>query len=174
MSGRLRKSLKVIMVLSLLFAGCGTQQEAAPEPPGKLVGVSYDRTVGMEWGSNFSVSIGRDTVLSMQYFDSEELEYVELQDIPMEEGVWEAVETTVTQMWPTLEEKEPEQKKSRLHRILNGFFGGEPMVLDGGDRTGFSLVWETGEGTVTIPYRWDNSDPLYTELAALLKALVPL
>lgn len=173
MSRRLRESLEVMMILSLLFAGCGTQQEVPPELPGKLVGVSYDRTVGMERGSNFSVSIERDKILSMEYFDSEELEYIEVQDVPLEEGIWESVETAVTQMWPTLQEKVPQEKRSRLYWILSGFRDGEPMVLDGGDRTDFSLVWETAEGTVTIPYRWDNSDSQYFELAALLKALAP-
>ena len=161
------------MLATLLLSGCGSQPETPAEQPGKLAGVIYDRTVGMERGSDFHISIGQEKILSMEYFDTQSLDYIEVGDIPLEEGFWESVETTVMQMWPMLEEKESPKEKSRLRQLLSGIFDKEPTVLDGGDRTDFSLVWETGEGTVTVAYRWDNSEPLYYELATLLKALAP-
>ena len=172
MSKRVRKYL-LIMMAALLFSGCGKKQAAPPEPPGKLVGVTYSRSGGMERGNDFYIRIKSGRIEAMEYFDLEVLEDIQVKDLELDAENWEAVEAMLTQMWPTLEEKEPQKKRSRLYWMLNGFWEGEPMILDGGDRTDFSLTWETGEGTVTIPYRWDNSDPLYFELASLLMTLVP-
>ena len=172
MSRRVQTYLLIIMA-AFLFFGCGRQQAVSTEPPGKLAGVIYDRRVGMVRGEDFYIHAEKDRVRSMTYFDMETADYIEAEDVPLEESSWDAIEASVLQMWPSLEEKVPQKKRSRLYWILNGFWNGEPMALDGGDRTEFSLVWETEEGTVTVPYRWDNSDPLYFELATLLKALAP-
>ena len=172
MSKRVRKYL-LIMMAALLFSGCGKEQTAPSEPPGKLVGLTYSKSGGMERGNDFYIRIKNGQIEAMEYFDWEELEDIEIKDLELDSEVWGNIEEIVAQMWPTLEEKVPEKKRSRLYWILNGFWDGEPMILDGGDRTDFSLVWETDEGAVTIPYRWDNSDPMNFELATLLMALAP-
>ena len=172
MSQRVRKYL-LIMLAALLFSSCGKEKAAPSEPLGKLIGLTYNRSGGMERGSDFYISISNHWIEAMEYFDLEALEDVRVKDLPLDAEHWEAIEASVTQLWPTLEEKAPQKKRSRLYWILNGFWDGEPMMLDGGDSTELSLVWETEEGTVTIPYRWDNSEPLYFELATLLKALAP-
>ena len=163
----------MVMLAAWLISGCGKQQPVSTEPPGKLSGVIYDRKVGMVRGEDFYINVARDRIRSITYFDLETIDYIESENVPLEEGTWEAIEASVLQLWPTLEEKVPQKKRSRLYWILNGFWEGEPMILDGGDSTDLSLVWESEEGTQIIPYRWDNSDTLYYELAKQLMALAP-
>lgn len=172
MSKRVRKYL-LIMLAALLLSGCGKEQAAPSEPPGKLIGLTYSKSGGMERGNDFYIRINSGRIETMAYFDPNKLEDIQVQDLELDAQSWEAIETAITQLWPVLEEKEHEKANSLLYRIMNGFRNGAPMIRDSGDRTDFSLIWETEEGTVTISYRWDNSEPLYFELATLLKALAP-
>ena len=157
----------------MLLPGCGKQPTAPAEPPGKLVGVVYERGGSMERGNDYYVSVTEERIELIKYFDTQEMDYIETEDVPLDESRWEDIESAVFKLWPTLEEKEPKKNRSVLSWMFNGFSGGEPMLRDGGDYTNFSLVWETSDGVVTSDYRWNNSEPLYYELATLLKALAP-
>ena len=169
----MRRKWLILLTMALMFSGCSNRQVAPAEPPGILIGLEYSRSGGMERGNDFYIRIMGSRIEALEYSDPEDLEDIRLKDLPLDAQIWESIETTVAQMWPALEEKAPQKKRSRLHWILNGFWFGEPMILDGGDSTELSLVWETEEGALTIPYRWDNSDPLYNQLVVLLEALAP-
>ena len=76
MSKRVRKYL-LIMMAALLFSGCGKEKTAPSEPPGKLVGLTYSKSGGMERGNDFYIRIKNGQIEAIEYFNLEELEDIE-------------------------------------------------------------------------------------------------
>ena len=165
-----------MLILPLSLFGCSpkTDKDIQPlvkEPPGTLAGVSYSYHVGMVWGSDFEILVAPEQIRYMRYFQMDESDYIELQDIPMNTACWKNIEASVLKLFPNLQEKKPVQKRLSFWEKL---FGPKelPMVLDGGDETSFSLTWETLDGTVTVSYHWDSSKEGAMDLVEVLKSLI--
>ena len=151
---------------ALILGGCGGNP-GGDDPtrlPGALTAVSYSRTVGMVWGDNYSVRVTSQGIEAIEYFDEQDSEYRELENVSLPEERWQQVEAAVLEAWPGLTEFRP-RKKTLWDWV---FAGVEP--LDGGDSTKLSLAWETPEGIVSMEYNWKHDDPKVQQLFTLLTA----
>ena len=83
MSKRVRKYL-LIMLAALLLSGCGKEQAAPSEPPGKLIGLTYSKSGGMERGNDFYIRINSGRIETMAYFDPNKLEDIQVQTVSAE------------------------------------------------------------------------------------------
>ncbi len=160
------RALWIVMSV-LILSGCGGKAEpAAPQSLGRLVAIEYNRRVDMVWGENYSARVAPEEIVFIEYFVEEVRDYNFKTGIPLEEGQWQALETTALELLPGLTEIKPQQTlwKRLLRKVL-------PQPEDGGSSTTLSFDWETADGIVTVSYRWRNDDPKMEELISLLKSL---
>ena len=160
--------LATVMALTGL-TGCGKtepQPEMPPvyELPGTLVGVNYATGSGMMAHSEFLIRLNRQEVEYTEFWPEDEYvdEIIVQKHIPITTQQWADVETVILELYleglletykPTPEKKDP-----------------SIFVLDGGDYTNLSLVWETADGTKEIDYYWP-SDRRISTLMDLLREL---
>ena len=75
------------------------------------------------------------------------LEYIVVESLPLDGEIWKVGHDLVMAAYPYLSEiTEP----TTVERLKDRFL--EAQVLDGGDETLLTLVWETEEGSVTKDY----------------------
>lgn len=137
-----------------------------PEQPGTLVGVNYATGSGMMAHSEFLIRLNRQEIEHTEFWP--EAEYANditvCDHIPITKQQWADVEAVVLGMYQdgALEAYQPAAAPE------NDFM--DAFVLDGGDYTVFSLVWQTESGTEEIGYYWPNDRRVIT-LMDLLKGL---
>ena len=139
--------LALFCVLLCLVGMGGCRKEIANQPTGELVGISYERTVGSVYGEDKTIRMSAHEIIYAECFSEETLEYAVVEAVSMDEGVWEAGRGLVLAAYPYLTEiTEPTPMERLKDRFLKA------QVLDGGDETLLTLVWETEDGTVTKDY----------------------
>ena len=145
MTNRALTALFCVLLCLMGMGGC--KKETANQPTGKLVGISYEYTVGSIYGDNKCISLNTDEIEYAECFSEELLEYIVVESVPLDEEIWKVGHDLVMAAYPYLSEiTEP----TPLEKLKERFF--EAQVLDGGDETLLTLVWETEEGTVTKDY----------------------
>ena len=145
-----------------------------PELPGTLVGVNYATGGGMMAHSEFHIILNRQEVEYTEFWP--EVEYTEFwpedyvedinvrEHVPITQQQWTDVETVILDLYldGMLEAYRP--KSEPENNPMDAF------ILDGGDYTNLSLIWETAGGTEEIGYYWPGDRRVLT-LIDLLKEL---
>jgi len=161
--------LAAVMAFSGL-TGCKKQEPQpmipeTPELPGTLVGVNYATGGGMMAHSDFRIHLNRKEIELTEFWPEEYAdEMTVLEHVPVTQQQWADVETVILELYldGKLEAYKPSPKPD--NRVLEG------LVLDGGDYTNLSLIWETANGTQEIGYRWPGDRRALT-LTELLQEL---
>lgn len=136
-----------------------------PELPGTLTGVSYATGGGMEARSEFSIRLNRQEIEHAEFWPEEYTEEMEVREqVPIAEQQWADVEALVLGMYRAGALNASQLRSVSENSILDYF------VLDGGDYTDFSLVWETADGPIEQGYYWPDDQRIVT-LADLLREL---
>ena len=162
-----------VMAVLLCLSGCGKTQPVPTVPeekqlPGTLVGVNYATGGGMAYRTEFSIRLTKDEIEHTEFWpaDFEKDEMEEKSHVPITGDQWKEIETLVLELYGErlLEEVKPTPESKQPSDLLDHF------VLDGGDYTNLSLVWETEEGRSEIGYYWPGDRRVVT-LDDLLKEL---
>ena len=142
-----RRTIALFCVLLCLMGMGGCKKEIANQPTGKLVGISYKRTVGSIYGEDKFIRLRTDEIEYAECFSEALLEYIVVESLPLDGEIWKVGHDLVMAAYPYLSEiTEP----TTVERLKDRFL--EAQVLDGGDETLLTLVWETEEGSVTKDY----------------------
>ena len=142
-----RQTIALFCVLLCLMGMGGCKKEIANQPTGKLVGISYKRTVGSIYGEDRFIRLSTDEIEYAECFSEEILEYIVVESVPLDGEIWKVGHDLVMAAYPYLSEiTEP----TPVDRLKDRFL--EAQILDGGDEILLTLVWETEEGTVTKDY----------------------
>ena len=161
--------LVTAMILSL-FTACKKQEPQPvipeePKLPGTLIGVSYATGGGMEARSEFSIRLNRQEIEHAEFWPEEYTEEMEVcEQVPITEQQWAEVEALILGMYRAGALNACQPGSASENSFLDSF------VLDGGDYTNFSLIWETEDGSVEIGYSWPGDQRVIT-LTALLQEL---
>lgn len=172
--------LEVILIMTLISSvfGCGnkTKQEnpdpkdlppafvpEVPEAPGELVGVTKEYSAGsMEWGTEFSIYINPEEIVSCAYWDHEGdmSEMTRKEHVPITEEQWADVKKAVMDLWGSWEVM-PES-------VINQKPDPDIQALDGGGYDRWWLTWKTADGTEKIRY-YNPSDRRVLTLDEVLR-----
>lgn len=164
------------MAFLLCLSGCGKIQPVptAPEEkplPGTLVGVNYATGGGMAYRTEFSIRLTKDEIEHTDFWpaDFEKDEMEEKSHVPITGDQWKEVETLILELYGDrlLEEVKPTPESKLPSNLLDQF------VLDGGDYTNLSLVWNTEEGTEEIDYYWPGDRRVVTLVDLLMELADP-
>ena len=161
--------LATVMALTGL-TGCKKQEPQpvipeTPELPGTLVGVNYATGGGMMAHSEFHIILKRQEVEYTEFWPEDYAdEMTVLEPVPITQQQWADVETVLLDLYldGKLEAYHPKPEPE------NSFL--DIFVLDGGDYTNLSLIWETADGTKEIGYYWPGDRRVLT-LTDLLQEL---
>ena len=161
--------LATVMALTGL-TGCKKQEPQpvipeTPELPGTLVGVNYATGGGMMAHSEFHIILKRQEVEYTEFWPEDYVEDINVREhVPITQQQWADVETVILDLYlgGKLEAYQPKPEPE------NSFL--DILVLDGGDYTNLSLIWETADGTKEIGYYWPNDRRVLT-LTDLLREL---
>lgn len=136
-----------------------------PELPGTLIGVVYAAGSGMMARSDFQIRVNRNEVEHTRFWPEEYTDEMEVREhVPITQQQWADVEALILGMYRVGALHACQPSSASENSILDYF------VLDGGDYTDFSLVWETEDGSVEIGYSWPGDQRVIT-LTALLQEL---
>ena len=161
--------LATVMALTGL-TGCKKQEPQpvipeTPELPGTLVGVNYATGGGMMAHSEFHIILNRQEVEYTEFWPEDYVEDINVREhVPITQQQWTDVETVILDLYQDgkLEAYQPKPKPE--NNPMDAF------ILDGGDYTNLSLIWETADGTEEIGYYWPNDRRVLT-LTGLLQEL---
>ena len=162
-----------VMALLLCLSGCGKTQPTPTVPeektvPGTLVGVNYATGGGMAYRTEFSIRLTKDEIEHTDFWpaDFEKDEMEEKSHVPITDQQWTDVEAVILELYQEgrLEAYQPKPEKKPM----------AILVLDGGDYTNLSLVWETEEGTEEIGYYWPGDRRVLTLIALLQELAEPI
>ena len=138
----------------LLFTGCSGGESVNETDPGKLCCVRYDYSSGSAYGEDFHIELTREQVVSASYFNEDGR--CQVSGAPLEESVWQTVETLAEQLYPQLQ---PVPKRGLLANLFPARDKGSDVL---------TLTWKTADGPAAVLYRRCFSET-ETELLALLK-----
>ena len=161
--------LVTVMMLSV-FAACKKQEPQpvipeVPELPGTLTGVGYATGSGMMARSDFQIRVNRNEVEHTRFWPEEYTDEMEVREhVPITQQQWADVEAVILDLYQDGMLKAYQPKTDTKNDPMDTY------VLDGGDYTNFSLVWETEDGSVEIGYSWPGDQRVIT-LTALLQEL---
>lgn len=77
------------------------------EAAGKLVRIKYAVSSGTAYGCDFSIDVTPQQIVSARFFSEEQMDYVLLEQEPLEEAQWKDFERAVSELVPVLEEASP-------------------------------------------------------------------
>jgi len=161
MKSRLILRILLPMMAAVLLTGC-----SGPEPVRELTHVELDRGHGSMWGYQFHILVNREEVESASWFpESAEGDYITVQNIPIDPGQWQKIESMVLEMLPQMEEVKPHPIKDLIDKM-----GLLPQVLDGGAYRNLMLTWSVDGETEEVEYVWTSSSE-QMELEAMLEQL---
>lgn len=166
--------LVTVMMLSV-FAACKKQEPQpvipeVPELPGTLIGVVYAAGSGMMARSDFQIRVNRNEVEHTRFWPEEYTDEMEVREhVPITQQQWADVETLVLGMYQdgAIEAYQPAAVPEIDFPEIDF---ADAFILDGGDYTSFSLVWQTETGTEEIGCYWP-SDRRVVTLMDLLQEL---
>lgn len=162
-----------MMAFLLCLSGCGKTQPTPIVPeekqlPGDLIGVNYSTGGGMTYRTEFSIRLTKDEIEHTDFWpaDLEKDEMEEKSHVPITNQQWIDVEAVILALYQEgrLEAYQPKPEKEPM----------DLLVLDGGDYTNLSLVWETEEGPVEIDYYWPSDRRMLTLIALLQELAEPI
>ena len=161
--------LATVMALTGL-TGCKKQEPQpvipeTPELPGTLVGVNYATGGGMMAHSEFHIILNRQEVEYTEFWPEDYVEDINVREhVPITQQQWTDVETVILDLYldGMLEAYQPKPRPE--NNPMDAF------ILDGGDYTNLSLIWETADGTKEIGYYWPGDRRVLT-LTGLLQEL---
>lgn len=130
------------------------------EAAGKLVRIKYAVSSGTAYGCDFSIDVTPQQIVSARFFSEEQMDYVLLEQEPLEEAQWKDFERAVSELVPVLEEASPVVWESSEDSDM--------FMLDGGDTFSFALTWEEAGEERCVEYRNPN-DRKFITLTELLK-----
>ena len=81
-----------------------TEIPATEAAPGKLIRIKYAVSSGTAYGCDFSIDVTPQQIVSARFFSEEQMDYVLLEQEPLEEAQWKELERTVSELLPVLEE----------------------------------------------------------------------
>lgn len=158
-----------MLTLLLGLIGCGKSQPVPvvpeePSLPGTLIGVNYASGGGMAHRTEFSIRLTKDEIEHTAYWpeDLDKNEMEEKSHVPITAQQWAEVESVILALY--------QEGKLEAYRPATEKVSSDAFVLDGGDYTDLSLVWETDEGTEETSYYWPGDRRVLT-LMDLLKEL---
>ena len=169
----MKRIMAMIMAAVMALTGLTGCRKNEPQPmipetpvqPGTLVGVNYATGGGMMAGSEFLIRLNRQEIERAEFWPEEYAEDMTVcEHVPITEQQWADVETLVLGMYQdgAIEAYQPAAVPE------NDFL--DAFILDGGDYTTFSLVWQTESGTEEIGCYWP-SDRRVVTLMDLLQEL---
>ena len=138
----------------------GTEITATEAAPGKLIRIKYAVSSGTAYGCDFSIDVTPQQIVSARFFSEEQMDYVLLEQEPLEEAQWKELERTVSELLPVLEEA--------TSGVLKPSEVSDIIMLDGGDSFSFALTWEEEGKERRVEYR-NTNDPRFITLIDLLK-----
>ena len=156
-----RFALIGILAVLVLCSACGRQ-----EAPSELTRVVFARGHGSTWGNQFRMEVCPTEITYTHFFvkTEEGLEFRELYAIPMEETVWDQIETATMAVVPQLEVQKPPNLLQRLKQK----FG--PIEVDGGEWESLTVTWFVKGERQDVEYIWKNT-PEAEALRLLLEEL---
>ena len=161
MKSRLILRILLPMMAAVLLTGC-----SGPEPVRELTGVELDRGHGSMWGYQFYIRVNREEVESASWFqESAEGEFITVENVSIDQGQWQKIESMVLEMLPQMEEVKPRPIKDLIDKM-----GMLPQVLDGGVYRNLTLTWSVDGETEEVEYVWTSSSR-QMELEAMLEQL---
>lgn len=172
----------ILCAVPLLITGCAKKETEETEMEIRadqtLCGVSYHYASGMVYGEDIIIQLTPEQIVFASYFPwegiedytGEETECITIENKPIDNTQWEAIEQAVTELLPVLKAQEP--KKEKLIKWWNKWWTKHIEVLDGGDICQFSLTWRAGNGSEqTVDYAIP-SDSRYDTILKLMKETV--
>ena len=161
MKSRLILRIMLSILAGVLLTGC-----SGPEPVRELAGVELDRGHGSMWGYQFYIRVNREEVESASWFpESAEGEFITVENVSIDPGQWQKIESMVLEMPPQMEEVKPRPIKELIDKM-----GMLPQVLDGGAYRNLTLTWSVDGETEEVEYVWTSSSQ-QMELEAMLEQL---
>lgn len=157
-----------------LICGCGkggieegeTQMEKREGMT--LAGVKYETYVGMVYGSNLSMEIEPQRIVSARYFSEEDNDYVQIADVPIDSAQWSKIEAAVMEIVPVLEEIT--EKKTNF---FGNLFSKEILQpTDGPDYSNFFLTWENEKGEKELVQYYNPNDRRFSTVISLMEETV--
>lgn len=141
-----------------------------------LCGVRYHYSSGMEFGRDRSVNITDKEIVSASFYpwegqnnyEGDETEKIEIENQPITAEQWAEIEKAIQNIVPILEE---------YHETYNPFSAiGENIMLDGGDKSGFSLTWRSPDGSEKTVSYYQPGDRRYyvTVIDTLMETVHPV
>ena len=141
-----------------------------------LCGVDYHYSSGSMFGVARSAHITDKEIVSASFYpwegqnnyEGDETELIEIEHQPITAEQWAEIEKAIKNIMPILEE---------YHEAYNPFSViGEAMMLDGGDKSGFSLTWRSPDGgEKTVSYYSPNDRRFYvTVIDTLMETVHPV
>lgn len=122
----------------------------------------------MTYRTEFSIRLTKAEIEHTAYWpeDLSKDEMEEKSHVPITDQQWTDVETLILALYGEglLEEYRPAPEKTFS----------DVFILDGGDYTDLSLVWDTEEGTVEIGYYWPGDRRVLTLIAMLQELADPI
>ena len=147
--------ISALMIISL-FCGCGGETEDMKTAPGTLVGIHYDRKNGSVAYDEFHIYATPYSFYA-EYWPENQEEWIKDEDIPVwymtekkedtNEEQWKEIEETVLVLYPELIRIGAKEKEGFFAKLKKKFIV-EPMILDGGDSSDFSLDWMLEDGSI--------------------------
>lgn len=166
----MKRIMSAVLAVMMLLTGCGKTRPTptvpdTPVPPGRLIGVAYATGGGMMAGEDFQIHVNREEIEHTEFWPYEYADEITvLEHIPITQQQWADVEAVILDMYQDgAIEAYPVTSKPELPFM-------DAFILDGGDYTSFSLVWETEAGPVEIGCYWPSDRRVLT-LTALLQEL---
>lgn len=171
----------LFLMLSALFCGCVEKQKDNVEMKNRedviLCGVEYVKRNGMVYGDDMDVSINSDRIVYARLFSVEEYEkepldgeyndgYVEVEDIPIEEDQWAAIEKAVMAIIDLFEEIPNEKFENPFGKV------GEMFATDGPNYSYFYMTWRDQNGEETKIQYYIPNDRRFNTILSLMEETV--
>lgn len=181
----MKKLILTILLLStsaaltaIMFLGC-TDKEAAVEKGETemekrkdmtLVGVEYINQNGMVNGADLYMHIEKDRIVSARYFswEGDDGDYISVEDVPIEQEQWEAIEGAVMTIVPLTEEIQ-NNEPGFLEKL---FMKAMPQPTDGPNYSGFFLIWQSEDGEKERVRYYIPSDRRFSTVVSLMEETV--
>ena len=145
--------LSFVLIISV-FCGCGGEEDMKTAP-GTLVGIHYNRTNGSVANDEFHIYVTPESFTAEYWpenpdewvYDEVTYSYVmtEKKGETTEEQ-WNEIEETFLAVYPKLI-GDSKKEEGFFAKLKKKFFE-EPLILDGGDTSDFSLDWMLEDGSV--------------------------
>ena len=156
-----RSILIGLLAVLLVCSGCSRQEKTQ-----ELSRVVFARGHGSAWGNQFHMDVCSTEISYAHFFakGEEGQTFRELYAVPVEETVWEQIETATLRLLPQLQVQKPPTLLERLAQKIS------PIEMDGGAWTKLTVTWLVNGEPQDEEYTWAQS-PESEALELLLEEL---